>query len=246
MDTMPSTRYSELDLLRSAAILGMIVYHCAFDLQSFYGFDIDITHGWWIVLERIVADLFLLLVGISFAISYSRTSPDRIWPKYIRRGLLILAGGYLISIVTYVVDPQTYVRFGVLHLIGVGILLLPLFVRLGTWNLLIATALMIAGPLVNHQTLPTGWLLPLGFMPPNFETVDYFPLIPWFATILIGLVIGQTFYVRSIQWRDRLPSLLATRSPLLSFPGRHAFIIYLIHQPILIALLWMALGTWRV
>ncbi|HVW66335.1 MAG TPA: heparan-alpha-glucosaminide N-acetyltransferase [Candidatus Peribacteraceae bacterium] len=239
-------RYSELDLLRTAAVLGMIVYHGGFDLQSYYGFDLDVLHGGWMVLERIVANLFLLLVGISFAISYDRTPAEKRWPKYLKRGLFVIGCGCLVSIVTYIVDAQTFVRFGVLHMIGVSILLLPLFVRLRLWNLLIAIALIIAGPFVAEQTLPTGLLLPLGFMPPDFATVDYFPLIPWFGTILIGLVIGQTFYIRKLQWRNQLPSLITRHLPLATLPGRHALIIYLLHQPVLIGILLLTLGPWNV
>src|SRR3989338_7934985 len=110
--SQPSQRFIELDLLRSAAILGMVIYHAAYDLSAFYGWNIDVSSGGWFVFQRLIASTFLLLVGMSFAISYSRTHHSLIWPKFLRRGLIVIACGVLISIVTYVVDAETYVRFG--------------------------------------------------------------------------------------------------------------------------------------
>ena len=58
-------RYPELDVLRSLAIIGMIIYHGAYDLVSFYAWNIDIFTGPWKLFERSIALTFLLLVGIS-------------------------------------------------------------------------------------------------------------------------------------------------------------------------------------
>ena len=95
-----TTRYPELDILRTLAIIGMIVYHGAYDLASFYGYPFDMFHGAWFVLERIIAITFLLLVGISFAISYDRTPKELVRRKFLIRGLIVIACGYLISIAT--------------------------------------------------------------------------------------------------------------------------------------------------
>ena len=237
-------RFPELDVLRTLAILGMIIYHGAYDLVTFYDYDFQMMQGGWLILQRTVAITFLLLVGISFAISCNRTSAEKIWIKFLKRGLTVIACGYLVSIVTYIIDPVTYVRFGILHLIGVSIILLPFFMRFKRWNLLIATVIFLSGSWIRPIILPANVLLPLGFMPPFFKTVDYFPLLPWFSTVLIGLVIGQTFYVRNLAWRTHLPSSLLTPYALrlITIPGRHALLIYLIHQPILLGISIFFLG----
>ncbi len=248
MKLMSAHRYPELDLLRSSAVLGMIIYHAAFDLVSFYGYHIDILHGPWLIFERIIAITFLLLVGISFAISYSRTPTEKIWPKFIKRGIIVLLCASLVSIVTYIIDPQTFVRFGVLHLIGVSILLLPFFVRLGLWNIAVAILMLILGhafstihlPIFPYPDFPISLLLNLA--PSDFTTVDYVPLLPWFSVILIGLVIGQLFYVKHLSWRTALPIPESRIPTLIKWPSRHALIIYLVHQPLIIAILWMIMG----
>lgn len=238
-------RYIELDLLRSAAVIGMIVYHAAYDLQMFRGWPIDVERGYWIVFERIVALTFLLLVGMSFAISWDRTDPKKRWRKFLTRGLIVIGCGCLVSIATYIVDPLTFVRFGVLQLIGTAILLLPLFARFKVWNLLIAAVIIGIHHWIARIHPSNDLLLPFGLISPTFQSVDYFPLIPWFGAILMGLVIGQTLYVDHLQWRFRLfsvhhlptltlPSILIS---ILTFPSRYALIIYLLHQPILMLLI---------
>jgi len=96
---MTARRYPELDLLRTLAVVMMIVYHAAYDLETLYGWPIDVHGGGWWLLARATLTLFLLLVGVSFAISWDRSGKR--YRKYLRRGLGILACGLLVSFVTY-------------------------------------------------------------------------------------------------------------------------------------------------
>ena len=245
-----SDRYPEIDLLRTLAILGMIVYHTAFDLAMFYDFDIEVFTGPWRFLARTTAILFLLLVGISFAISWNknlvgpeRSGPTRffVYKKYIKRGLILLAWGIGISLVTFIVDQETYVRFGILHLIGVAMILLPLFVHLRGLILPIGLGLILFSPWLERMHANTEMLLPLGIEPDYFASVDYFPLLPWFGVILIGLVAGQKFYIGDTRWREH-SNLKALDSKLFTWPGRHSLMLYLIHQPIILLILTLLLG----
>lgn len=241
------TRYIEIDLLRTLAIILMIIFHIFFDLHAFYGLPIDPdTAPWLIVFGDIAKNLFLLLVGISFVISYDRqvqrgaTRKD-IRRKFIPRGLRIIGYGIIITIVTYLFDAQTYVRFGILHLIGVSILLLPFFVRI-RWNTPVALICIALGPLVASQSVSTSLLLPFGLMYPGFMSIDYFPLFPWFGVVLIGLVVGRFVYIDH-QWRRAKPYSPSQHwVRWLSFPGRHSLFLYLIHQPIIMFILWILYG----
>jgi uncharacterized membrane protein len=151
--------------------------------------------------------------------------------KYWQRGCLLVAVAMMVSIVTYAFDAQTHVRFGILHLIGVGILLLPFFMRLKEWNALIGILLIGIGEALHG---------PIILLPHNFTTIDYFPLFPWFGVILLGAALGHLLYIRSIEWRSSF-SILHYQFSILSWPSRHSLLIYLIHQPILLLILKLLL-----
>jgi uncharacterized membrane protein len=236
---MASSRYIEIDVLRTLAIAGMVLYHTLYDLVVFYKWDINLFSGGWTLFERATATLFLLLVGVSFAISWSKTKNTLpltlAYHKYLRRGLLILAGGILISTVTYAVEPETFVRFGILHLIGVSILLLPFFIIFKEGNALIGLAVIGLWSTVKHTTASGPLLLPFGVMPPHFQTIDYFPLIPWFGVILLGFSMGYFLYVRHAHPAMRISNSMQW----ITWPGRHSLIIYLVHQPVVLGVLYL-------
>ena len=76
---------------------------------------------------------------------------------------------------------------------------------------------------------PHLWLF--GFTTPDFASADYFPLLPWFFVFLLGTWAGR--YVKA----GRLPQWFYTaRAPRLALVGRHALVLYVLHQPALYAL----------
>lgn len=239
MKGMPpdSRRSALLDALRGVAILGMITYHIAFDLSLFWGSDIDVEHGAWWFLARATAITFLLVSGMAVAFSeeqsLSLSLKDR-WSKRIQRSLLIALCALLVSFATYLLDSETYVRFGILHLLAVSRLILPLTLRLKRWNILLG-ALIIA----LFHTVPfvrdTSLLLPFGIVPPAFATVDYFPIVPWIGVLLMGMGSVQLKFIRDFFIHQRSQTLLTA-------VGRRSLLIYLIHQPIILLTLRLILG----
>jgi uncharacterized membrane protein len=217
-----SARLLWLDLLRTAAILGMIVYHGAYDLQFFHEWSIDVTHGAWKLFQIAIASIFLAVSGISAGFWTRSTNAHA---KALKRGVTILVAACAVSIVTYLVDPETWVRFGILHLIGVTSFVLPLLRRLHPAIIALLGIACIA-------------LLPFDLMP-HVVSVDYVPPVPWLGPVLLGFAIG-------IPLSKHAPSQRRGQDrPLLDcvcWPGRHSLWIYLLHQPVLVAVLWLALS----
>jgi len=228
-------RSTFIDFARVAAILLMIVYHAAFDMQVYWGWDMDVLGGGWLAMGRITASTFLFLVGLSFTLSWRRTP---LWQKYLRRGVTILGYGLAVSLATYVLDPETYVRFGILHLIGVATVLLPFFVRFGKWNIALGLLTFLIGTFTKGHVAEGSLLLPLGLMPPGFRSVDYFPLLPWLGVILLGVAFGTFRFSKRLP-EPKLPRRIAG---IITAISKKSLLIYMVHQPILIILLRIVLG----
>ena len=239
--------------MRSIAIIMMVIYHTAFDLAEFYHWDINVYEGGWGVFRTMTATLFLVLVGIGFVISFNKSveakrfaSTDfNVYKKYFRRGMSLIALGMLLSLGSYLHDPTTYIRFGILHLIGVSILLLPFFARFKEWNVPLGFGIIVTGTTIYRHidvsslpTIFTPLFTIIGLPSPSFATLDYYPLLPWFGVVLIGVAIGNFVYIRHTQWRRLLPSIFN----FVGWPGRHALLLYFIHQPIIVLILTTLLG----
>jgi uncharacterized membrane protein len=236
-------RFWEVDAARGVAIIMMIVYHSAYDLDTLGGYDIQSTSGHWALFADLTAGLFLFLVGVSLAISRARASLTgwRLFGKYLARGLRILAYGMVLTVVLLAFG-MGVVAFGILQLIGVSIILAYPFLGLRLTNLVLGALIFAAGQYVLAQDLysESFWLLPFGVVPEGVVMPDYRPLLPWFGVVLIGLFFGNVVY-----GDGRRPAVLTDKTPVPARPllplGRNSLLVYLIHQPIVIALL-AALG----
>ncbi len=236
-------RFWEVDAARGVAIIMMIVYHSTYDLDTLGGYDIQSTSGHWALFADLTAGLFLFLVGVSLAVSRARTSMTgwKLFGKYLARGLRILAYGMILTVV-FLVLGMGVVAFGILHLIGVSIILAYPFLGLRSTNLVLGALIFAAGQYVLAQDLysQSFWLLPFGVVPEGVVMPDYRPLLPWFGVVLIGLFFGNVVY-----GDGRRPAVLTDKAPVPARPllplGRNSLFVYLIHQPIIIALL-AALG----
>jgi len=239
-------RFWEIDSLRGIAIIMMVTFHLIFDLYYFgiYNFDVHSGILWWFA--RITASMFIFLVGVSLSLSYSRTTllnnhiaQKGLFLKYLKRGLKIFSYGLLITAATWIFIGNGFIIFGILHFIGIAIILEYPFLKRKYFNLLLGIAFIAAGIFLMGFTFDFYSLLWLGFTPNNFYTVDYFPLLPWLGVVSIGIFIGNMLYENYIR-RFKLPDLSNSSYVKISgFLGKHSLLIYLIHQPILIILLYL-------
>jgi uncharacterized membrane protein len=214
----------------------MVGYHLAYDLDTFGGYDIESTSGFWTHFADTTASAFLFLVGLSLAISHSRAGGGG-FGKYLRRGLRIFAYGMALTIV-FAALGMGVVAFGILHLIGVSIILAYPLLRYRFANLVLGVSVIAAGWYLRAQgfTSESPFLLPLGVVPTDLFMPDYRPLLPWFGVVLVGLFAGNLLYgggKRPAGVAREAPPVVKSLVPL----GRNSLFIYFVHQPILIALL---------
>jgi uncharacterized membrane protein len=237
-------RFWEIDTLRGIAILMMIVYHVLFDLTYFGFTSTDLNALPILVFLYPIGTLFLLLVGVSLTLSYNRVKQtldkNRLRMKYLKRGGSIFGLGLLITLVTWVYPHHGFIIFGVLHCIGLSILLGYLFIRSRLSALLIGVLCIGIGVFLRVSvTVDFPWLLWLGVVPTSFYTLDYFPLFPWFGVVLLGIFLGNSLYqnnTRVFSLQDH-STFVGTR--LLCFLGRHSLVIYLLHQLVIVGILYL-------
>jgi uncharacterized membrane protein len=241
-DTMQ--RFWEIDALRGITILMMIVYHVLFDLTYFGFTSTDMNALPILVFLYPFGTLFLLLVGISLTLSYNRVKQildkNRLRIKYLKRGSSIFGLGLIITLVTWVYPHNGFIIFGVLHCIGLSILLGYFFIRSRLSALLIGVICIIIGVFLRvNVTVDFPWLLWLGFVPSSFYTLDYFPLLPWFGVVLIGIFLGNSLYQNNTRVFSIKDYSKFIGSRLLCFLGRHSLIIYLLHQLVIVGFLYL-------
>lgn len=241
MDERLKIRFWEVDFLRGLAIVLMVLFHSVFDLNYFGVYEVEISSGIWFYLARFTASLFLLLVGVSLVLSYSRAKllgeEDRFRFRLLKRGIWIFSLGLGITLVTYLLIGKGFIVFGVLHLIGISLLLAYPFLRLHWQNYILGLLFIAVGLYLQTVNVEFPWLIWLGLAPRDFYSLDYVPIFPWFGVVLIGMGLGDLLY-RNYRRRATLPDLAdSSLVRTLAFLGRNSLAIYLVHQPILLSLL---------
>lgn len=244
MDRNLQQRFWEIDFLRGIAIIMMVLYHLLYNLHYFAHYNINVYSGFWMYFARTTATTFIFLVGVSLSVSFSRTKKihqdrNKLFMKYFRRGLKVFSWGLIITLVTWIFLREGFVIFGILHLIGISIILAYPFLKLRYWNLLIGLFCIFLGAYLKGFVFNFYWLSWLGFRPAQFYSVDYFPLLPWFGVVLIGIFFGNLLYLDHSRRFQLVDLSFFSGIKVFCFLGKHSLLIYLLHQPLIIAVLFL-------
>lgn len=222
-------RIWELDTARGICILGMLVVHFLYDIA-----DIFPTLG---ITQNPVFDFFTEWGGVVFFLISGICVI--LGSRPVRRGLTVLAAGLLVSAVTVAMvrlglsGKSIIIYFGVLHCLGVCMLLWPLVRKLPVWALgILAMVVIVLGQIVDGHAFAWGtFLFPLGLQPAGFASSDYFPLLPFWGFFLLGSLLGKLLYKQKVSLFPRVNP----QTPLIRFcawVGRWSLPVYLLHQPV--------------
>lgn len=231
-------RIDAIDLARGVALVAMAIYHFAWDLEFFgYAAPGMTAVGGWKLFARSIASSFLFLAGVSLVLGHG----DGIrWPGFLRRLAMVAGAALLITAATYIAVPGGFIFFGILHEIAVASVLGLIFLRVPWPATALAAGLVIAAPAFLRSAAfdsPALWWL--GLSDVRIRSNDYVPVFPWFGAVLLGMAATQLAgRLGLLAWMSRLAPGRWSR-PLL-FAGRHSLAVYLIHQPVLLAMLWLA------
>lgn len=239
---MATKRIVLFDEIRGTMIWCVVLYHLLYDLVYLFAVDIpwfgSAWTEWW---QETVACLFIFISGC--CCYFSRNN--------VLRGLRLLIVAALLSAATYLVMPQQMISFGIIHLLSLSVLIFalgrpllsfipPPFIMLGGLLLYYVTFPVCNGYLqfgTWNYSLPETWYQNscwfwLGFPTANYYSADYFPLLPYLWIFLSGCGLG------TYRSKDDYPFwAYQTHSKFLAFCGRNSLWLYLVHQPLLLAIL---------
>lgn len=229
-------RIGALDTLRGIALIAMASYHFTWDLEMFGYLDPGTaTQGWWRIYARAIASSFLFLAGFSLYLAHRRGIH---WPSFGKRFAMVAGAALLISVATYFAVPDGWIFFGILHNIAAASLIGLLFLRLPFFVTLLAAGLALVAPrYLSSDSFNPIWLSWIGLSTAPPRSNDYVPVLPFLAPFLLGLTISQ--FVTPRGWLDRLRKPSGKRNVLALF-GRHSLLFYLVHQPVLIGVVYLA------
>lgn len=250
-------RIDAIDALRGLAVILMVIHHFFRDLIDLCGAPEWLFTNWvFTPLHYVFAGTFVFLAGVSS--NFSRNN--------LARGVKCFALALAMTFVTSLPVINAPIRFGVLHLLGICMIFYALSQKLLDkiprkiqpflyTGLIVLTVVLIYGPdeeilirfyktLTPEQEAFWGdaaqYLYIFGFPAADFWSADYFPLFPWLFLFLLGTWAGG--YVKE----RRLPKAFYDFTcPVLPAVGRHALLVYVLHQPVMYGaiLLWQTLTS---
>ena len=217
------SRIWEIDFFRGIALAIMVYWHILFDMKEFYGYNVNYESVFNQVLGKISVILFILISGISCSFSRSNT----------KRGLRILGMALAITLVSYLYNPGYCIKFGILHFLGTSILIYPVFRRINKYALpAIGAAIIILGYFFARINPPHNYFFIFGITNSKFSSADYYPIAPWFGVFLYGVALGKIIYAQK-----RSIINFPVKENILNIIGRHTLPIYILHQPVILAVL---------
>lgn len=236
-----------MDEARGFVVVLMVIYHGFYTVGYLFSLEWGrILFDFFMPVEAFFAGVFIFICGISCRLSRNN----------LKRGTLLLLLALAITLILGIFLPNEIILFGILHFLSVSIILFVLLRRLlDRLNPLTGLALcallmlitwwvpesqgsafgikgLLSWPVPDYLKQP--WLYPLGFV--ELKSSDYFSLFPWIFCFFGGSYVGV--------WaaRRQFPSwMYRSRVPFLSYIGRHALLIYIAHQPLIYALLYLIL-----
>lgn len=238
----PARRIEAIDAARGIALLAMVSYHFTWDLEFFGYVPPGLTaFGGWKIYARCIASGFLFLVGVSLMLAHGNGIR---WNGFGKRLAMIVAAAAAITVATWFATPGSFIFFGILHHIALASVLGLAFLRFPAWALALTALLVAAAPYYLRMPAfdhPVLWWLGLSTVNPRSN--DYVPLFPWFAAVLAGMAAAR--FARDFGLLARLGGELPQRAtrPLVTI-GQHSLAFYLVHQPVLIACIWLFAQIW--
>ena len=226
---MKKERIWEIDAFRGLFILFVIVIHTIYDIEYIFDKPLNLPDAYYFV-QANGGLLFILISGISITLG----------TKHIKRGFIVLGTALIITIASILfLGGETPIYFGILHFLAFAMLSYPIYKKIPNQLLIRLAIIIFALGLYFHAiNFKNSYFLILGLRNGELLMGDYFPVMPNLAYFFLGIVIGRAFYSDKKSLFPNFPS----SNPIIGFfrfLGRYSLVFYLLHQPLVIGILYL-------
>jgi uncharacterized membrane protein len=226
-----------LDIIRTLAIVLMVIFHFIYDLKFFGYITWDIPDGvGWQQFRWLIISLFFLCLGISLTFAHEHSIRMK---KFLVRVSQISVAALVISIATYLAVYDNWIFFGVLHFLAFASCVAIWLVRMPKFSFALGLIFLMVGVL---QLIPSRWPFYLLFDGLPIYTNDYVAIFPWLGMVFFGITIGHSQWFKNDPLSTRIMHNNNKTSTWAVWPGQHSLSIYLLHQPIMMGILYLISG----
>ena len=213
-------RYNIIDNLRGIAFVFMVIHHLFYFRDMSNDYQTKLSENIMINSAGMIArTMFLLLAGYSVYMSYKNDQKNHI-KKRIKKSAEIMFHALFITMVTYVLYPKYFIRFGILHFLALGTLMISLI----SSNKILPIIFLIGGLVFNFPKIN-----------PFIDTITgssiYYNMMDWFplsslSLLLGGLIIGQHLDITKFKFLQG--------NSIITEIGKNSLNLYTLHLTILL------------
>ena len=211
-----------LDNIRGLAFLFMIIHHIFYFYDVSNNYSTKLSQNPLVNMSgHIARNMFILLAGYSTYMAYKKYTEKNKSPlvERLKRSIEILGHAMIITFVTYILYPDIFIRFGILHFIALGTIISTILAPYKIVSIIVLVlCTLLKYPSVNS------FIDTITGATSQFNAMDWFPLKSALPILLGGLIIGQHLDINKLNG-----GIFKNKIPFISYLGENSLNLYTIH-----------------
>ena len=197
-------RFIEIDVAKGVAVMFMMFFHYFYLGKHMNVVNANTDSGLLYLCAKLAHTTFIIASGMNLAISTSGKSSDEYIPKKVKRGLYLLAVGLIISYLTKMEFGDSYVKFGIMHFMGIATILSAFVMKVPILTYVVSAGILLIHILLKTPSIKSKFFQVCeknpfmcfisGIMNLKYDSLDHFSLIPYLGYFLLGSAIAFTCY----------------------------------------------------